>query len=93
VCLFAYYELAFLLIESLIHCIYLYWESGILHFLTLALLKARVFLVDHIELALAANDFAIDTAFLDGGPDFHILPFYALFAVSCSVAVLMSIYT
>jgi hypothetical protein len=64
-----------------------------LSFLPLALLVAGVFLVDHIKLALAANDFAIDTAFLDGGPDFHNLPFYALFAVSCSAAVLLSIYT
>ncbi len=49
--------------------------------LALTLLVAGVFLVDHIKFALAADDFAIDTALLDGCPDFHGLPVYA----RCSV--------
>lgn len=40
---------------------------------TLTLLKAGVFFVDNVQLALATNDLAIDTALLDGGSNFHSL--------------------
>jgi hypothetical protein len=39
--------------------------------LSLALLKAGILFVDHIQLALAAHDLAIRTSFLNGCPDFH----------------------
>ena len=39
--------------------------------LTLALLEAGVFLVDDVQLAVAADDLAIHAALLDGGFDFH----------------------
>lgn len=40
--------------------------------LTLPLLEAGILFVDHIKLAFAANDFAINTAFLNGCSYFHI---------------------
>ena len=39
--------------------------------LPLALFELRVFLVDHIEFAFAADDLTISAAFLDGGSYFH----------------------
>ena len=46
--------------------------SGILKLgLTLTLLKAGVFLVDDVELAITAHNFAIDATLFDGGFDFH----------------------
>ena len=35
------------------------------------MLKTRVFLVDDIEFAFAANNLTISTTLLDRGPDFH----------------------
>jgi hypothetical protein len=40
--------------------------------LTLALLKARILFVDHVQLALPTHDLAIGTALLDGCSDFHL---------------------
>lgn len=51
--------------------------------LPLALLELRVFLVDHIELAFAANNFAVNRALLDGRSDFHIVS-SCLIAKSCA---------
>ena len=39
--------------------------------LALTLLKARVFLVDDVELAIAADQLAVYATLLDGGFDFH----------------------
>ena len=44
---------------------------------TLTLLKARILLVDDVQLAFATNDLAIGTALLDGGSNFHNLFLYA----------------
>lgn len=41
--------------------------------LALTLLKARIFLVDDVELAIATDDFAINATFLDRGFYFHDL--------------------
>jgi hypothetical protein len=38
----------------------------------LALLELRVLLVDDVQTALAANQFAINRAFLYRGPDLHL---------------------
>jgi len=47
--------------------------------LTLTLFKAGVLFVDYIQLALAANDFAIGAAALDTGSDSHRI--FAVFTV------------
>jgi hypothetical protein len=39
--------------------------------LTLTLLKAGVFLVDNVELAVATHNLAVNTTLFDGGFDFH----------------------
>ena len=39
--------------------------------LTLTLLEAGVFLVDDVELAITADQFAVHATLLDGGFDFH----------------------
>ena len=39
--------------------------------LTLTLLKAGVFLVDDVELAITTHNLAIDATLFDGGFDFH----------------------
>ena len=44
--------------------------------LSLALLEARVFLVDHIQHSLAANDLAINASFLNGRSNFHLFCFF-----------------
>jgi predicted solute-binding protein len=41
--------------------------------LPLALLELRVFLVDDVEFAFSANNFAVNRALLDGRSDFHIV--------------------
>ena len=46
--------------------------SGILKLvLTLTLLKAGIFLVDDVELAITTHNLAIDATLFDGGFDFH----------------------
>ena len=39
--------------------------------LTLTLLKAGVFLVDDVELAITADQFAVHATLLNGGLNFH----------------------
>jgi len=46
-------------------------NDGVKKILALALLKARVLFVDDVELALAADDFAIGATLFDGGANFH----------------------
>jgi hypothetical protein len=49
--------------------------NDLLHKLTLTLFEAGIFLVDDIQLAFAANDLAINTAFFNGCPHFHVSSF------------------
>jgi len=49
--------------------------NDFLHELTLTLFEAGIFLVDDIQLAFAANDFAINTALFNGCPHFHVSSF------------------
>ena len=49
--------------------------------LPLTLLEAWVLFVDHKQLALSLHDLAINTAFFNGSPDFHLL-YFILFLLS-----------
>jgi hypothetical protein len=53
---------------------FLLFECG----LTLTLLESGILFVDHIKFTLAANNFAIRTALLDGCSYFHIPVLYLL---------------
>ena len=46
--------------------------SGLTAFLSLALLKAGILFVNHIQLALTTYNFTVDAALFDGCSYFHI---------------------
>lgn len=52
--------------------------------LSLALLEARVLLVDHEQFSFPLHDLAINAAFFNGSSNFHCLVFYLVPALAFS---------
>ena len=61
--------------------------------LTLTLFELRVFLVDDIQLAFTAYDFAINGALLDGRTDFHCRVVFSVCENSIKLLVIRAIYS